>query len=140
MSDKRISGFSKLSKGGKIKWIVESFFTDPESVMEELRSYWHSNEKEQKIFDGFSENAISNFAMPYGVAPNFVINDREYVVPMVIEESSVVAAASIAAKFWADRGGFKCKILGTTKVGQFILNGQETYLNYAQFGMKFKAF
>lgn len=118
MSDKRISGFSKLSKRGKIKWIVESFFKNPEKVMTELMSYWHSNEEEQKIFDGFSENTISNFPLPYGVAPNFVINNKVYVVPMVIEESSVVAAASAAAKFWADRGGFKCQILGTTKVGQ----------------------
>jgi len=115
---KKIKGFSKLSKRGKIKWIVENFFKDPEKVTKEMLSYWHSNEDQQKILDGFSENTISNFPMPYGVAPNFEINGKTYCVPMVIEESSVVAAASSAAKFWMDRGGFKTEILSTTKLGQ----------------------
>ncbi|MEO1257190.1 MAG: hydroxymethylglutaryl-CoA reductase, degradative [Bacteroidota bacterium] len=119
MSDKKtISGFSKLSKTGKIKWIVENFFKDPEHVMRELKSYWHSDEEQQRVLDGFSENTISNFPMPYGVAPNFVINGKAYVIPMVIEESSVVAAASSAAKYWMGRGGFKTQILGTKKIGQ----------------------
>ena len=100
MSDKKIiSGFSKLSKRGKIKWIVENFFKDPELVMRELMSYWHHDEEQQKVLDGFSENTISNFPMPYSVAPNFMINGKTYCVPMVIEESSVVAAASASAKF-----------------------------------------
>ena len=126
MSEKKhISGFSKLSKRGKIKWIVENFFKDPEGVMKELISFWHSNEEQQKILDGFSENTISNFPMPYGVAPNFIINGKTYVVPMVIEESSVVAAASAAAKFWMSRGGFQAEIIDTVKLGQlhFLWNG-----------------
>lgn len=125
-----ITGFSKLSKRGKIKWIVENFFKDPESVMRELMSYWHSNEDQQKILDGFSENTITNFPMPYGVAPNFLINGDTYCVPMVIEESSVVAAASNAAKFWMTRGGFKTKVLGTEKIGQlhFTWNGSVSRL------------
>lgn len=122
---KSISGFSKLSKRGKLRWIVENFFVDPESVMRELKSYWLPNEAQQKILDGFSENTISNYPLPFGVAPNFVINDKTYCVPMVIEESSVVAAASAAAKFWMTRGGFKAKVISTRKVGQvhFIWNG-----------------
>lgn len=127
---KTISGFSKLSKRGKIKWIAKNFFTDPEGVKNELVSYWHNNEDQQKILDGFSENTISNYPMPYGVAPNFVINDKAYCIPMVIEESSVVAAASSAAKYWMSRGGFKTKILNTKKVGQvhFKWNGQKDKL------------
>ena len=119
MSDKKsISGFSRLSKRGKIKWIVENFFRDPETVMNELISYWHPAEDQQKVLDGFSENTISNFPMPFGVAPNFKINDRVYLVPMVIEESSVVAAASAAAKFWFSRGGFRAEIIDMKKIGQ----------------------
>lgn len=127
---KTISGFSKLSKGGKIKWLVETFFNDPEVVMKELISYWHNNEDQQKIIDGFSENTISNFFLPYGVAPNFVINDRPYCIPMVIEESSVVAAASNAAKFWMSRGGFKATVLDVQKIGQvhFIWTGDRQKL------------
>ena len=117
-AQKTISGFSKLSKRGKIKWIVENFFKDPENVMRELMSYWHRNEAQQKVLDGFSENTISNFPLPYGVAPNFVINGKTYCIPMVTEESSVVAAAANAAKFWMDRGGFKTEVLSTQKTGQ----------------------
>jgi len=122
---KTIAGFSKLSKRGKIKWIVENFFKDPENVMHELMSYWHHNEDQQKILDNFSENAISNYPLPYSVAPNFLINDRTYCVPMVTEESSVVAAASAGAKFWMERGGIHAMVSGTTKLGQihFKWNG-----------------
>lgn len=118
MDSKTIKGFSKLNKRGKIKWVVENFFKDPEAVMREFMSYWHSNDAKQKVLDGFSENTLSNFPMPFGVAPNFMINDKPYVIPMVIEESSVVAAASSAAKYWLTRGGFKTEILGTSKIGQ----------------------
>ncbi|MDF1698280.1 MAG: hydroxymethylglutaryl-CoA reductase, degradative [Saprospiraceae bacterium] len=124
-NDKVISGFSKLSKAGKIKWLAENFFSDPKKVHDVLEDYWHSNKEQQEVLDGFSENTISNFPMPYGVAPNFVIDGKTYAVPMVIEESSVVAAASSAAKFWMSRGGFKTKIIGTKKIGQlhFKFNG-----------------
>ena len=69
--------------------------------------------------------------MPYGVAPNFVIDGKTYAVPMVIEESSVVAAASAAAKFWMNRGGFKTEIIGTQKIGQlhFKFKGSTDTLN-----------
>ncbi len=126
MEDSRtISGFSKLSKREKIKWLAINFFKDPELVVKELSSYWHSNEDQQKVLDGFSENTISNFVMPYGVAPNFLIDGETFAIPMVIEESSVVAAAAAAAKFWLSRGGFHTEIVGTTKVGHvhFKWNG-----------------
>lgn len=115
---KSISGFSKLSKAGKIQWVAQHFFTDADHVSRELSSFWHPDGQQQKVFDDFSENTLTNYYMPYGVAPNFVINGKPYCVPMVIEESSVVAAASSAAKFWATRGGFRAEIVGTTKVGQ----------------------
>lgn len=113
-----ITGFSKLSKREKIKWLVNNFFSNPEEVAHELRSFWHRDEGKQKVFDEFSENTLSNFFLPFGVVPNVMINDTLYCVPMVIEESSVVAAASSAAKFWLDRGGFQAEIMETRKVGQ----------------------
>lgn len=130
MENRSIKGFSKLRKRDKVKWIVETFFKDPEAVRKELISYWHKSEEQQKVLDGFSENTISNFPMPYSVAPNFLINDKVYVVPMVIEESSVVAAASSAAKFWMDRGGIKATVISTTKVGQihFVCHQDEVIL------------
>lgn len=130
MKNKTISGFSKLSKRGKIKWIVENFFKDPENVMHELMSYWHKNEDQQKILDAFSENTISNYHLPYSVAPNFLINGKMYCVPMVTEESSVVAAASAGAKFWMERGGIHAQVISTVKLGQIHFNwsGNKTLL------------
>jgi len=115
--NKTIAGFSKLSKRKKIKWIVENFFKDPEHVMKEIISHWYKDEEKQQILDEISENTITNYSLPYGVAPNFLINGKAYALPLVTEESSVVAAACSAAKFWLDRGGFHCEVLGTTKLG-----------------------
>ena len=116
--DKMINGFSKFSKREKIAWLAKHFLTSsPVDVMREFASFWHTNEEAQRLFDGISENTLTNFYMPFGVAPNFLINDRVYCVPMVIEESSVVAAASSGAKFWYSRGGFKAEVISTIKPG-----------------------
>lgn len=115
---KNISGFSKWPKEQKIDWLVRCFFEGDESAAQDLKQFWHDDTRQQQVFDGFSENTISNFILPYGVAPNFVINGKTYAVPMVIEESSVVAAASSAAKFWMSRGGFWAEVIDTRKLGQ----------------------
>lgn len=85
--------------------------------MKELTRHWLNDQDDQEIIDGLSENTISNFILPYSVAPNFVINGKEYAIPMVIEESSVVAAASYAAKYWSARGGFRTRVISTIKEG-----------------------
>lgn len=115
---KPISGFSKLSKSKKIDWIVETYFSNLPSAKETIKQYWNTNEKLQQLHDEFIENTITNYYLPLGVAPNFLINDKLYTIPMAIEESSVVAAASKAAKFWLDRGGFKANVISTKKIGQ----------------------
>jgi hydroxymethylglutaryl-CoA reductase len=117
-----ISGFSKKTKSQKMNWI-SSQFINPSEALNILKVYNHSDEKLQTLHDEFIENALTNFYMPLGVAPNFIINGRPLSIPMVIEESSVVAAASKAAKFWSSKGGFKATVIGTEKVGHvhFIL-------------------
>ena len=62
--------------------------------------------------------------------PNFLINNKIYTVPMTIEESSVVAAASKAAKFWMKNGGFKAEVIDSEKIGQvhFLYNGDKKIL------------
>ena len=125
MEEKKIiKGFSKLSKEEKIKRIA-SFCTNPKEIEKELKSFWHPEIAKQKIFDEFAENTISNFYFPYGIMPNVIINGKNYMIPMVIEESSVVAAASNSAKFWSTRGGFHTRIISTNKIGQvhFIWSG-----------------
>jgi hydroxymethylglutaryl-CoA reductase len=116
--DKSIKGFSKLSKAEKIDWLAGHFLPESEDVRPELESFWHNDPELQRILDSFSENTLTNYPLPYGLAPNFLINGRTYAVPMVIEESSVVAAASSAAKFWLPLSGFRTEVLSTVKVGQ----------------------
>lgn len=113
-----IKGFSKLSKREKIEFLEKTVLKHSHLASEKLESFWHRDEKTQDLLDEFSENTISNFPMPFGVAPNFLINGEIYSVPMVIEESSVVAACSRSAKFWLDKGGFKTRVINTEKIGQ----------------------
>lgn len=122
MNNKTISGFSKLSKEEKINWLSQTFLKGNAQAEELLSLYWHQDEERQKRHDEFIENALSNFYLPFAIAPNFKIDDRIYAIPMVIEESSVVAAASNAAKFWLDRGGFQTEIISTIKSGQIHLS------------------
>ncbi len=113
-----IEGFSKLTKEEQINWIAVHYTHDPEDTKNTLKRYWNPDTELQKLHDEFIENTITNYYLPFGIAPNFLINNKLYAIPMAIEESSVVAAASKTAKFWLTRGGFKTTILGTEKIGQ----------------------
>lgn len=119
-----IKGFSKLSKEEKLH-AISQLFSSPTVVENELKNYWHPDASLQKLFDELSENTITNFYLPFGIIPNVVMNQKTYFVPAVIEESSVIAAASKSAKFWSERGGFHAEVVGTEKIGQvhFIWNG-----------------
>lgn len=68
--------------------------------------------------DNMIENAIGTFSLPLGIATNFRINDKDYLIPMVIEESSVIAAASKAAKIAIIHGGFKAEAEQSYSIGQ----------------------
>ena len=125
-----VTGFSKMSKREKIHWLSSQFTGDASGLIESMTDYWHQDSDLQKKFDEFSENTLTNYYLPFGVAPNFLINDKIHTIPMVIEESSVVAAASLSAKFWQTRGGFKARVLNTVKVGQvhFLWKGETSQL------------
>lgn len=125
-----VRGFSKLSKLQKIDFIVDNYFSHSETARVMFKKFWHADESVQKTIDEFSENTITNFTLPLGVVPNVLIDGKLFCIPMVIEESSVVAASAKAANFWLNRGGFKTEILGMKKVGQvhFIWNGEDAKL------------
>ena len=126
-----VSGFSKLSKTEKIDWILNNYFENPKEAKLLLAQYWNDNNELQKLHDEFIENTVTNFYLPLGIAPNFLINNELYAIPMAIEESSVVAAASKSAKFWLERGGFKATVIATEKIGQihFTYDGSKELLN-----------
>ncbi|WP_117883824.1 hydroxymethylglutaryl-CoA reductase, degradative [Aureibaculum luteum] len=126
---KTITGFSKLDKEEKTTWLINNFLSDFPESHSVLNQYLNPNKKLQQLHDEFIENSISNYYLPFAVAPNFTINNKAYVIPMVIEESSVVAAASLVAKFWSKRGGFKAEVLSTTKIGQVHFMYAGAYLN-----------
>lgn len=117
-----VTGFSKKTKEEKIDWLSQTYFGNDPSATQILKKYWNDDTSLQKLHDDFIENTLSNYYLPFGVAPNFLINSTLYTIPMVIEESSVVAAASNAAKFWLDRGGFKAEVISTEKNGQIHFN------------------
>ena len=127
-----VSGFSKLSKQDKINWIATNYFQNADEAVEAIKKYWNSDENLQQLHDDFIENTITNFYLPLGIAPNFLINGNYFTVPMVIEESSVVAAAAKSAKFWSTRGGFKTTVLNSEKIGQvhFMFVGEAEKLQH----------
>lgn len=124
-------GFSKLTKKEKIDWVIKTFFKSDSKSFDILKKYWNDDNAIQTIHDEFAENTITNFYLPLGVAPNFIIDKINYTIPMAIEESSVVAAACKSAKFWSKRGGFNSTIISTTKTGQihFKFNGSSKKIN-----------
>jgi len=124
---KTIKGFSKLTKSAKIDWLATNFAHDPIPFKQTLARYLNSDKVVQQLHDEFIENTITNFYLPYGIAPNFIINNKSYVIPMAIEESSVVAAASMVAKYWSTRGGFTARVLSTEKTGQIHFISSRTY-------------
>jgi hydroxymethylglutaryl-CoA reductase len=115
---KTVKGFSKFTKEQKINWLASNFFQSEKDGKRVLSQYLNEDAELQRLHDEFIENTISNFYVPYAIAPNFMINGKMHTLPMAIEESSVVAAASLSAKFWSERGGFKAEVVSMTKVGQ----------------------
>jgi hydroxymethylglutaryl-CoA reductase len=109
-----ISGFYKLSPKERAK-LVKDFadLTD-----EEIALLQSTGSLPLELADRMIENVIGTFPVPLGVAVNFLINGKDYLIPMAIEEPSVVAAASYAAKMARDGGGFHTSSTGPVMIGQ----------------------
>ena len=124
-----IHGYSKLSQEQQFEVLVENKIISAE-IAQLLKSFWYQDPSLQKIINGISENSLSNYVLPLSIVPNVLVNKQLYAVPVVTEESSVVAAASFASKFWAKNGGFKTEVKSVTKIGQihFIWRGNYSEL------------
>lgn len=143
MNTTPVEGFSKLSKEKKIQWLIQQYLNNDAQFSDILQQYQNTDADLQKLHDEFSENTLTNFYLPYGIAPNFLINGKLYALPMAVEESSVVAAASKAAKFWLSRGGFTTTIINTEKLGHthFIMEVEpHKLLHFFNFKLKQKLF
>lgn len=117
MKTSQYSGFFKLSVDDRMKEVAE--FTGISE--EEQKILQDANSLDMDKADHMIENVIGRFSLPLGVAINFVINGKDYVVPMVSEEPSVLAACSNAAKMARPAGGFTAHSLGTVMISQIQL-------------------
>ncbi|MEL9915021.1 MAG: hydroxymethylglutaryl-CoA reductase, degradative [Thermoplasmatales archaeon] len=129
MVESQISGFYKLpieKRREKLREILN--LSDEEvSLMASM------NGLDEGIADRMIENVVSVMEVPIGIATNFLINDKDYLIPMAIEEPSVVAAASNAAKMARVKGGFKSISSDPIMIGQIELSGIKD-----PFGAKFR--
>ena len=106
---------------------------DHHERLEFLKKEAYINEQDLKIFEDFPknfefnkinnmiENAIGFLPIPLGIATNFIVNGRKYLIPMAIEEPSVIAAASKAAKIASIKGGFLAEADNSIMIGQIQL-------------------
>ena len=115
----RIEGFYKLGMAERLRLVKEfGQLTDDEA--QALSGF---GAIDPAIPDKMIENAIGSFPLPLGVAVNFVVNGKDYLIPMAIEEPSVIAAASNAAKMARERGGFWTSSTSPIMIGQIQLTG-----------------
>jgi len=110
----QISGFYKLSPKERVQLIKEfAGLTD-----EEVNLLQSTGSLDMDLANRMIENVVGAFPIPLGIAVNFLINKRDYLIPMAIEEPSVVAAASYAAKMARDGGGFFTNSTDPIMIGQ----------------------
>ena len=113
----RIPGFHRLSRQARVELVAEmTGLTE-----EERRSLAGAEPLDVDTADSMIENAVGVFGLPLGIAANFLINGRDYFVPMVTEEPSVVAAASNAARLVRAGGGFSAEASASLMIGQIQL-------------------
>ena len=117
----RLPGFAKLSPTERIEALLkEGLLTwDEAQILKEQKGLPLS------IADQLTENVLSTFDLPFSLAPYFLINGRDYVLPMVTEEPSVVAAASFAAKLIQHSGGFTTQVYQRQMIGEIALTDVE---------------
>ncbi|TFG11906.1 hydroxymethylglutaryl-CoA reductase, degradative [Candidatus Thorarchaeota archaeon] len=114
VKDSRIPGFYKLNREKRIEKLKEATGIDAK-VLEPLID---PGKVDLEILDHMIENVIGSMTLPLGIATNFAVNDKDYLIPMAIEEPSVVAAASNAARMARDHGGFQATDTGPVMIAQ----------------------
>jgi len=117
MTTSEISGFYK--KNPEERWKVLREFGN--LTEEEVRTIGNTGALKFDQVDRMIENVVGTMPIPLGVAVNFRVNGRDYLVPMAIEEPSVVAAASNSAKMAREKGGFHASTSGPVMIGQVQL-------------------
>lgn len=120
MMDSRISNFYRMSVDERISVLVERGIVDARTARRLRNSRGMLS---PETADRMVENVIGVYGLPLAVAPNFQVNGRDHFVPMVMEEPSVVAAVSAAAKTVRQSGGFDATSTPPISTGQIHLDG-----------------
>ena len=120
MKTSRINGLYRMSIEARIDMLATRGFLGPEDA-ERLKQ--GNALLPLETADRMIENVVGVFGLPLAVAPNFTVNDKDYVVPMVVEEPSIVAAVSGAAKLIRDSGGFSATATDSLLIGQVQVVG-----------------
>jgi len=110
----KISGFYKLSPAERLK-LVQDFSNLSKEEVDAIQNF---SGLKLTDADRMVENVIGLMSVPLGIAVNFLINDKDYLIPMAIEEPSVIAAASNAARIARLGGGFQASNTGPVMIGQ----------------------
>jgi hydroxymethylglutaryl-CoA reductase len=114
VDDSRISGFYKLSRSDRVKKLKEITGLGDE----DLEPLIEPGKVDLSILDHMIENVVGSMTLPLGIATNFLINGKDYLIPMALEEPSVVAAASNAARMARGHGGFTATDTGPNMIAQ----------------------
>lgn len=118
-----ISGFYKLSVPERLE-ILRKF---SELTEEEIQTLSITGSLSPDLANRLIENVVSTLELPVGIAPNFRINGKDYLIPMAIEEASVVAACSNAARIARASGGFTSESSEPVMIGQIQITSYKNY-------------
>ena len=122
MKNSRINGLHRMSISDRISTLRDRGFLDPEDARALLQG---TSALPYRTADRMIENVIGVFGLPFGIATNFLVNDKEYLVPMVVEEPSIVAGVSSAAKLARENGGFAVTSMEPLLIGQIQVVGTQ---------------
>ena len=112
--EKELKGFSKLERPERLQKLLELGFLSPEDVA----FFQSSKTLPADMAEHFIENVLGYFQLPLGVATNFVVDGEELVIPMAVEETSIIAAASKTARWIQNHGQIETEVVGQEIIGQ----------------------
>ncbi len=135
-AERLFSGFSKLTRDERFERLLALGAMTPDDVAY-LRQ---GGMQDANLADQLIENVIGYFQMPLGVATNFCIDGRDYVIPMAVEETSIIAALSKTAKWIRSQGEITTSVSGHCIIGQIQLATVRDFVKFAKILAENKSF
>ncbi|MBC6415367.1 MAG: hydroxymethylglutaryl-CoA reductase, degradative [Bdellovibrionales bacterium] len=125
---KQFEGFSKLKFNQRLEKLKELKYLSQKDINYlKLGSVSKNEKKRSDLVQCFIENALGYFPLPLGVATNFIINNKPYLIPMAVEETSIIAAASKTARWVCENGFIVTEVLNSHSIGQVQIPKVKNY-------------